>query len=295
VEIQQAVITSITNGVARLTWNDGYTSKRNVPLEFVYTGANVTWTTSAGDCGGNDADPGGGNLGSVEVCQAACNENDLCIGFLWNTNEGGDCWLKTACTPDGSSEFDFYAKPAEASCTYGPLRGDVMTTPSAAAPAIDSTVAATAFTGSPLAQRTYSIAASVEYTAVQIADDTLAAYESRWELCLQEPDQEIVKNGIHVVDGVGPGSPLIYVAFLGNSGACLPSQKQDGVFAEAIKLFRLEGAATRCTEMPGSFPDNECRGDYTGGEGGGKFQISECLASGFGECAASCGGTSRGR
>ena len=81
--------------------------------------------------------------------------------------------------------------------------------------------------------------------------------------------------------------------FLGDSGACLPSAKQDGVFAEAIKLLRLEGATHRCAEMPGSYPASECRGDYTGGDGGGKFQISECLASGFGECAASCGGASR--
>ena len=97
-----------------------------------------------------------------------------------------------------------------------------MTAPSTATPAIDSTVAATEFTGGPSAQRTYSVAASVEYTAVQIVEDALAVYAPRWEFCLQEPDEEIVKNGIHLVDGVGPGSALIYVAFLGNSGACLP-------------------------------------------------------------------------
>ena len=74
------------------------------------------WTIifSDGHCGGNDADPGGGNLGSVEACQSACNEDDLCVGFIWNTNEGGECWLKTACTDDGSDGFDFYSKPPPA-------------------------------------------------------------------------------------------------------------------------------------------------------------------------------------
>ena len=68
------------------------------------------WTISAGDCGGNDASPGGSNLGSVQACKGACNANDLCVGFLWNTNEGGECWLKTACDPNGDSNFDFYQK-----------------------------------------------------------------------------------------------------------------------------------------------------------------------------------------
>ena len=87
-----------------------------------------------------------------------------------------------------------------------------MTANSPAAPAIDSAVPATNFTGGPSAQRTYSVAARVEYTAVRIAEDALAAYAPRWEFCLQETDEEIVKNGVHRVDGVGPGSALIYVA-----------------------------------------------------------------------------------
>jgi hypothetical protein len=184
-------------------------------------------------------------------------------------------------------------------CPYGPPR-EVLTSAAIASspPSVGDSIADEEFTVAedPLvARRTYSVSALVTYTGIPVAEvdssgAIMSEYEQRWELCLENLSSEIRKNGAHVVSGVGPASPLVYISWAGTSGACLTVGKKESIFAEALKVFDLEGLGTRCSNIPGNFPAKECEGVGKAANGGGKFQISECLASGFGECAASCGG-----
>ena len=85
-EIHSAFIDRITNGIAKLTWNDGFGNKRNLPLEFVYPticedipdwvdvhGSSCETYASSGWCDDpNHVDYAVDGVSAHEACRASC-------------------------------------------------------------------------------------------------------------------------------------------------------------------------------------------------------------------------------
>lgn len=84
------------------------------------------------------------------------------------------------------------------------------------------------------------------------SEDNLEEYSGRFELCGEMLSNEGALDGAQMLTGVGPGSPMAYVSFVGPTGRCISDETKDTIIGEATSLIHLEAASSRCTDVPGS-------------------------------------------